>query len=348
MKRFALVFLGLLCMLMNLLYASEPKEYLESYYYFQTEERVLYENIMTTRLEGFSRNETLDFISRFEELQNIDYLIYKHVAIAGAWYHINEKENAVRHFVKSFEHGHHLSKLNPDTYSLIFDTLKVLFPAAYKKHYERVDSTLHKTLAEMLQKDQLYRGSDTTTDFGPQRAIDSLNAILLTDIVKLHGWPGKVLTGHVDPTLIVLHLSQKHNYFFLEHILEACAKNRVPWSHAERVISNLLMRFESVDRHTKMRYLFTDNRGYLDVKSSYLSLHTLAENLLRHPQYGMEFFTTHLYNGEDFQVLRDIEKFMLAFGVEPGQIKLAEEIIEAKPGSLGEYAVASKLFMSGL
>jgi hypothetical protein len=335
----------LVCLQITSLGASTQKEQLINYYYYQTEENILYRNIISTSLSGLSRNEILDFISQCEELHNIDYLIIKHISIARAWYILNEEENAIKHFVKAFENGHHISKVNENTYSLISDTLKVLFSSAYRKYYELVDSTLHLTLSEMLRQDQLYRGSDNFKDFAAQSSIDSLNAIMLTDIVNLNGWPGKVVSGNLDPTLIVVHLPEKHNYFFLEHILDACAKNLVSWKHAERVKSNMLMRFERIDGHSKLRYVFINDSGYLDLKSSYLSLYTLADILLRHPQFGMEFFTTNLYKGEEFQVLRDIKKFMIDFGVGPEQIIISNEVIEALPDNLGDYYVATKRFI---
>lgn len=318
-------------------------ENLLKYYRFHTEEIMLFDEIRMHDTQNLSESELQEYIKKCEQLTYIGYSTSKHYYMAHAYKYFGDKEKAIYHIQKAFETGHVLSSYKTELFSDIFDTLEIIYPSANEIYLNSINLDLQAIINDMRIKDQLYRGN-----MEKQGPLDSLNAIRLKEIVEEYGWPGRALVGAREPRVIVVHLNEEYNYYFLEHILEACGNNMALWNDAEMVMNNILWRFEKMHNHTKLRYLFIDDKGSLDLEHSYLLLNTLGKHLFSNPTVAIELHRTDLYPKDETKILTEIKEFLIAYGVDEKQIIIREEIIETVTDDLGEYFVAYKRIRSRL
>lgn len=318
-------------------------ENLLKYYRFQTEESVRFDEIRMLNTQNLSETELQEYIKKCEQLTYIGYSTSKHYYMAHVYKHFGDKEKTLYHIQKAFETGHVLSSYKTELFSDIVDTLELIFPAANTFYLNSLNLDLQTKINEMRAKDQLHRGN-----MEKQGPIDSLNSIMLKEIVGEYGWPGRALIGNHAPHIIVMHLNEADNYYFIEKILDACGNNLALWNDAEMVMTNMLWKFEPKDNHTKLRYLFVDDKGALDLEHSYLLLNSLGKTLFSHPNVAIELHRTDLYPKDETKILAEIKEFLLAYGVDEKQIIISEEIIETVTDDLGEYFVAYKRIRSRL
>lgn len=318
-------------------------ENLLKYYRFHKEQIMLFDEIRMYDTQNLSETELQEYIKKCEQLTYIGYSTSKHYYMAHAYKYFGDKEKAIYHIQKAFETGHVLSSYKTELFSDIFGALEIIYPSANEIYLNSINLDLQAIINDMRIKDQLYRGN-----MEKQGPLDSLNAIRLKEIVEEYGWPGRALVGNREPRVIVVHLSEEYNYYFLEHIIESCGNNMALWNDAEMVMTNMLWRFEKKDNHNKLRYLFIDDKGSLDLKYSYLLLNTLGRFLFSHPGYAIELYRTDLYPNEEIKILAEIKEFLIDYGVDERQVIISKEIIPAVTDDLGEYFVAYRRMSSRL
>ena len=321
------------------------------------EEKTLYENLRTIRINDLSKQELTEYFKKWDSIAHINYTVAKQLNIAQAWYLLDEYDKAIDHYNIAFEKGFDIEHLRAENVMEIYDTLKTIFSIAREHYFSTIDTNLRTALYQMQRRDQSYRCREgfreNETYRNRQHEIDTINIEKLIQITNEYGWPGRQLIGwHPErtngrrlpptPSLIVIHNSEFYYYYFLEKIIASCAANQESWNTAESIMQHLLIRFERIDYHNKLRYIFIDNEGRVDFDRSLLLLNSLFAFLDSNPSFGFNLYLTNLHPTQDVTVLYTIKDFLTKRGIQENRIGISEEIIDAIPNELGNYYFATK------
>lgn len=337
----------------------DPREQKDDLLYYKrfVEEKILVENIRQIRVNNLNPEELADYINQWEQISNVNFLISKHLGIGHALYRLGNYDKAIVYHTNAFEKGFDIEHLRAVNVDGIYDTLKSIFPAARNYYFNSIETNLRNTLRQMQIRDQSYRSmegfSENQTYRKRQHEIDSANIEKLKKITSDYGWPGRQLIGwHPDktngrrlppsPNLMVIHSCEFYNYYFLERIIKSCAANQESWTVAEGVMQSLLRRFERIDNHNKLRYIFIDDVGMIDFDRSLLLLNSLLVLMEFNPVIGFSLHLTDMHPTQDAAILNTIKDFLTQRGIQDNRIVISEKVIESIPEELGDYYVATK------
>jgi hypothetical protein len=338
--------------LFNFLYIQETKSqkiYFSCYKDYM-EERKHYENLQSIKIRDLNAQELSGYIEEWDGITNINLEIAKQLGIAQARYLLGEHGKAIYHYQNAFNRGYRIEHLRADV-SEIYDTLKIIFPAAREYYFSSLDTNLRSRLYQMHIDDQSYRSRtgfrDNEMYRKKQHEIDTTNRELLIKIIDEHGWPGRRLIGwhhenRPSPSLIVIHNDEPYYYYFLEKIIESCANNNEPWEEAAGVLQILLMRFDYIDGHNKLKYFFIDKEGNVDFDKSLLLLNSMISLMERNSFLSFSIHLTDLHPTQDVSVLYAIKNFMSQSGIDESRIVISDEIIKANPAEIGDYYFGTK------
>jgi hypothetical protein len=303
--------------------------------------------------------------------EHISIRVPKNVILAKCYYQIGKEDSSLIHFSKAFSYGYNMQFLDSADYATMWHDLKKVYRVQHKKYMQSIHQSVRDSLISMLDKDQgiryLIREKGRTPELQHEiERIGDENTVLLDEIISHHGWPGELLVGdgngsrQITPSIIVIHGSEVENKKYLPYIIESAGQGKTRWSQAYNVAQNQMWRYRDDKKRIKMRNTFV-HEGKLDIRKSYLELHSLATILhgtrypwptYQPPTYtfdnGMNlkcrFFVTKFPDESEEEAakalpaLKELRQFMIdSLFVSPEKVWVTDSLVNVTEDNLGRY-----------
>lgn len=276
--------------------------------------------------------------------QLVEYETTGYAGLAECFAQSNQCDSAMLYVQKAYEGG--LPWRNIDT--LLFDTHKLqkLYDSSRAIYFSKVDTALRAILQEMVRNDQKYRltpnyiYNDSLVRL--QAPIDSINRQSFDQIIITKGWPGNRLLGFgILPNIkiVAMHSDHANTLRYLNIAMEAARKNQTSWRDAEGLMDMLLFKFERKEGLNKLRFVFLDDNGSLDIKRSLFQLNCLARLKTYNP-YPIELFPTHseeIPSIDPTKALLEIKNFLVNQGVPGSIIFIDDHWQQVEDDKLGKF-----------
>lgn len=283
-------------------------------------------------------------VEYFKCAQLVEYETTGYAGLAECFAQSNQCDSAMQYVQKAFEKG--LPWRNIDT--LLFDVhkLRKVYDSSRAIYYTRVDTALRTELQEMVRRDQKYRltpnyiYNDSLVRL--QAPIDSINRQSFDHIIKTKGWPGNRLLGFgILPNIkiVAMHSDHANTLRYLEIAMEAAKKNQTSWRDAEGLMDMLLFKFERKEGLNKLRFVFLNEDGGLDMMRSLFQLNCLARLKTFNP-YPIELFPTYYKEippVDPTKALLEIKKFLVNQGVSSSIILIDDHWQQVEDDELGRF-----------
>lgn len=262
--------------------------------------------------------------------------------MAECYMHLGETNKALDLATIAFQRGFPVTSFDEHLFATVWSELEREFKVNSTSYYQTVDTLLRNELSQMIMNDQKIRLNPQSIE--KMMEIDLYNINRLKEICRSKGWPGRRLLGYgriPDPSILVIHASERDNIFFLDLVVRASLKNEASWFSARAIMINLLWRFDD-DGYNKLRHTYVDSHGELDTIRSFFQLSSLATFLNDNTEKGIVLLGFH--NSQSFsekrtrmEQLEQIKRFLSNAGIRDDRVRIQKETMKVKPDEFGGY-----------
>lgn len=255
---------------------------------------------------------------------------------------LGEKREALKMLSIAFNRGFPITSIDNDLFNPIWKEVEAAYKEGYTKYCLAVDTLLKKKLETMIQLDQTNR-SQYESYRQQFIKIDSINITELRKICAKKGWPGRKLLGYgviPDPSILVIHSSERDNLNFLDIAMKASLANESSWFGTRAIMYNLLWRFNH-NGYSKLRHTYLTKRGDLDWEKSSFQLISLVTSLNNNPSKKIKLVAFEqpdntLFSSVYINRLTEIKKTLVQSGLDSTRVSIDTKLIPYTPDELGD------------
>lgn len=290
-------------------------------------------------------------LEAYKECQNASY------SIASCYIHLGDQEQALANLQVAFSNGYRIEHVDQDLFSPIWTRIEKSYPEYRKKYYASVDTVLYNELYEMQVLDQKYRKeipncnddkSCIDSIWRLQTPIDKYNNQRLKEITSENGWLGTKLIGSdvikiVDPTIIVAHVPEADQLYFLDKAIEQAEKGKAHWADPGNIVIQFFIRHDENGVY-KLRKTYSTPDGKLDLDSSAFQLYHLSKFMNDNPGLQITLHSVYYPHKDDKKdlnlyksTLEEIKNYIIKQGISKERVVVSDQVIEGTPDEFESY-----------